>query len=444
MRQFLEITVCAFILGACTQSPNIPEPQDSSPRKITLNELKSQADKLLMEMASEDYKTREEATKALCVLLKEAFEIRKELVAFLQKRSDELHDAEVRYRIKAVLDQYLYPWKYLQKLQTLREHCKPVYSVAFSPDGKLLVSASEDETVRVWDIATGRCTRLMSAHKGGAYSAVFSPDGRLIASAGADKAVNVWNADTGRCLQILKCKNKMRSVAFSPDGKLLASCGGFDEGVVHIWNTSTWDHVKTLTGHEEAACCVVFSPDGKAVASSDDYDQVKIWDVETGRCIRTLEGEAISHREATIYNIRFSPDGSLLGAACEDGLVLLWNWRTGKRCHKLGEYHPIDAGSPSLAFYPKGRILAAGCQGKNIRMWDTVTGECLRTLVPCADNENPPFVLSLDFSRDGRFLAAGIGSSTSRTAIYHGSGSETNCIILWGIPGNEEKEEKSK
>jgi WD40 repeat protein len=393
-------------------------------------------------MASEDYRTREEATKALRKLIRESHKTRDELVACLHKQSEESQDPEVCQRVRAVLDQYLRPWKYLQKLQTLSAHSKPVYSIAFSPDGKLLVSASEDETVRIWDIAAGKCTRSVSAHKGGAYSAVFSPDGGLIASAGADKAVNVWNACTGICLQTLRCKNEMRSVTFSPDGKLLASCGGFNEGIVHIWDTTTWECVKTITGHEEAACCVVFSPDGKTLASSDDYDQVKIWDVETGKCIRTLEGDAISHREATIYNIRFSPDGGLLGAACEDGLVLLWNWRTGKRCHKFGEYNPIDAGSPSLAFCPRSRILAAGCPDKNIRVWDTTTGKCLRTLIPFAGEEYPPMVLSLDFSPDGRFLAAGIGCSTGRTAINHGSGSKTNCIIIWGIPEDEEEEKK--
>jgi len=156
-------------------------------------------------------------------------------------------------------------------LQTLEGHSGWVWSVAFSHDSKLLASASDDETVKIWDASTGSCQQTLEGHSGSVNSVAFSHDSKLLASASDDETVKIWDASTGSCQQTLEGhSDQVNSVAFSHDSKLLASAS--DNETVKIWDASTGS----------------FSHDSKLLASASHDETVKIWDASTGSCQQTV------------------------------------------------------------------------------------------------------------------------------------------------------------
>jgi WD40 repeat protein len=169
---------------------------------------------------------------------------------------------------------------------TLKGHTGPVFSVAFSPDGKRLASGSAGGDrqgrplpgeVKVWDAATGQKTRTLKGHTGGVLSVAFSPDGKRLASASLDQTVKVWDAATGQeTLSLQGHTYVVESVAFSPDGKRLASAS-WDKSV-KVWDAATGQLTLTLKGHTDPITSVVFSPDGQRLASAGRDRTVKIWD----------------------------------------------------------------------------------------------------------------------------------------------------------------------
>ncbi|KAM0158528.1 hypothetical protein ACHAQE_005438 [Botrytis cinerea] len=231
-------------------------------------------------------------------------------------------------------------------LQMLEGHTNPVTSVAFSPDGKQVVSGSDDKTVRLWDTATGlQIQPTLEGHTSYVTSVAFSPDGKQVVSGSEDKTVRLWDTATGQQIQptLEGHTSHVTSVAFSPDGKQVVS-GSWDH-TVRLWDTATGLQIQpTLEGHTSHVTSVAFSPDGKQVVSGSWDHTVRLWDTATGQQIQPTLG---GHKNS-VNSVAFSPDGkkvvpeshnqmSLHTLAVsndwiiEDGANILWlpfNYRT--------------------------------------------------------------------------------------------------------------------
>ncbi|KAJ6064288.1 hypothetical protein N7499_012968 [Penicillium canescens] len=284
--------------------------------------------------------------------------------------------------------------------QTLEGHSDWVRSVAFSPDGLLLASGSDDMTVRLWVIATGGLQQTFEGHSDWVRSVAFSPDGRLVASGSKDKTVRLWVIATGGLQQTLEGhSDSVCSVSFSSDGRLLAS--GSDDKTVRLWDIVTGGLQQTLEGHSDSVCSVAFSPDDRLLGSGSDDMTVRVWDTAIGDLQQTLEGHSNS-----VNLVSFSPDGRLLASGSRDDTVRLWDTATGSLQQTLeGHLGSVN----SLAFSPDGRLLASGSQDNTVRLWDTAIGDLQRT-----HEGHSGLVNSVAFSPDGRLLASGSCDNTAR------------------------------
>jgi WD40 repeat protein len=285
-----------------------------------------------------------------------------------------------------------------------------VWSVAFSPDGQTLASGSNDGTIYLWDMGTYQLVGELTAHDNAVQSVAFSPDGQTLASGSRDTSIHLWDVATGQSLgePLTGHNGRVWSVAFSPDGQTLAS--GDDDGTIQLWDLDTGKSLgEPLTGHDDSVLSVAFSPDGHTLASGSLDNTIILWDMSTGKPL----GEPLTGHDDSVLSVAFSPDGHTLASGSLDNTIILWDMHIGQHLlnqRLIGHKQWVS----SVAFNPDGQILASGGGDNTIRLWDVAAGQTLGRFLTGHDDE----VSGVAFSPDGQTLA---------------SASEDSDIILWDV-----------
>ncbi|MGF1582956.1 MAG: WD40 repeat domain-containing protein [Gemmataceae bacterium] len=256
-------------------------------------------------------------------------------------------------------------------LKVFEGHTAEVLALTFSPNGRLVASGGADNTVRIWDLETGKEVRKCQGHFGTVFGVVFSPDGKHLYSCSEDKTIRKWDVETAKELQrYAGATDYINGVAISPDGKWLAGAG--QDQFVRIWDVESGKQLHAMKKHARFVFSVAFSPDGKNLASASSDRTVRIWGVKTGQEQKVLEG----HMDQ-VLSVVYSPDGSQLLTASEDETVKLWDATTGKL---MRTYKGHNAVVGTAVFSPDGVRFLSGSDDQTLKLWDVRSGEIIRTL----------------------------------------------------------------
>lgn len=325
-------------------------------------------------------------------------------------------------------------------ISTLKGHAGRISTLTFSPNSQLLASGGRDEAIVLWDVPSRNQMKSTELpHGASVLSMAFSPDGRMFVSAGADykassSLVRLWNLDEiseiknfphpgcvtvsvispNGALLATSCNDQVvrlwdlsslaqittftttthpicRCLAFSPDGRLLAAGG--EKGSVNLWDVASDMRKISLQGDGPLATAAAFSPDGEFLVAGSN-GSVKVWRVTDGERLLNLQG----HRDS-VWSVAFSLDGKTIASASRDSTVKLWDFTTGILRTTLRSHTDTVQW---LAFFPDGKTLATTGGDRTVKLWDVATGELKSTLTGL-----PNYTYSLAISTDGRTMATG-------------------------------------
>ncbi len=285
-----------------------------------------------------------------------------------------------------------YFWNQLGHLEdrTLAGHQGWLNAVCYRPDGRLLASASDDGTVRIWVADTGALERTIEGGER-VFDVCYSPDGKLLAGCGTAKTVMIWDAATGRSVAKLAGHTQwVSSVCFSPGGRRLASASR--DGTVRVWDFAKYSSVLELE-HKNGVNRVCYSPDGHYLATAVRDGTIRIWDAKTGEKQKTL---TVSNAEPKC--LAFRPDGKQLACGADDGQITFWELPGG---HKQGAV-PIHTGwVTGVCYSPDANFLLSTSADRTLRVLDVSTRRERSML-----QGHTEWISSGCFSPDGNFIAS--------------------------------------
>ncbi len=287
-----------------------------------------------------------------------------------------------------------------ESIKTFGNGLDGIYSVSFSSTGKQLISLSLYDSLKIWNVESGKNIKSFFAD---GDETKFSMDGKFLATHNSikfeqnqnDKIIKIWNVTIGKNFKTLSGVNGFVSgICFSPDGKRIASA---DERNIKIWDLTTGQIVKAFNEQSNSVHLFCFSPDGKCLATSDKSNRdINIISVTTGKILKTFNGHSRS-----VESVCFSQNGKYIASGSSDSTIKIWNVESGEIVKTLFGH---DNSVRSVCFSPDGKLLASGSFDQTVKVWNSVNGDCIKTF-----GRHTNYVLSVCFSPDGKYIVSAGG-----------------------------------
>jgi WD40 repeat protein len=312
----------------------------------------------------------------------------------------------------------------LRERRVLRGHTQDVLCAAFSPDGSQIVTASQDKTARLWDVATSRTIAVLAGHREPVSHAAFSLDGIFILTASTDGTVRIWDTITYEPIGIIsESRHYGRGPVFSQDGARVVTAPAFENA--RLWDAATGKPIAVLGGRINGLSGAAFSRKGERVVTMSGHRTARLWDARTGKMIAALRGH-----ERKVLSASFSPDSALIVTTSEDQTARIWTvvrrlLMTSSKTLAVLRGH--EGWVLSAVFSPDGTRIVTASDDKTARIWDTTTLQSIAVL----SHEGP--ARTAVFSPDGRHILTASDDGTAR--IWDGfTGKEI--IVLRGHDGS--------
>ncbi|MEI6329926.1 MAG: caspase family protein [Pseudanabaena sp. ELA645] len=356
-----------------------------------------------------------------------------------------------KYIVSGSDDQTLRLWDWQgNQIGIFQGHEQAVRAVAFSPDGKQIISGSTDQTLRLWDLQGNQIGEPFEGHEQGIWSVAFSPDGQKIVSGGDDQTLRLWDLAGNQIGEPFQGhENWVWSVAFSPDGNQIIS--GSNDQTLRLWNLQGNQIGEPFRGHEHGVWAIAFSPDGKYIISGSSDQTLQLWDLQ-GHAI----GEPFQGHENWVRSVAFSPDGKRIISGSDDQTIRLWDLQG----NQIGEpLYGHQQGVRAVALSNDGRQIISGSDDRTLREWETDGYQ-----IGGAFQGHEHGVWAIAISPDGEWIVSGSNDQTLRLWNWQGnqirepfkghengilavaispngrqivSGSADNTICLWDLEGNQ-------
>ncbi|MCX6156964.1 MAG: protein kinase [Ignavibacteriae bacterium] len=285
-----------------------------------------------------------------------------------------------------------------KEIRKFTEDDDDVRTVCFSPDGKYVLSGSDDCNIRLWDIQSGNKIRTYIGHSGSIHSVCFSPDGKNALSGSYDCEIRLWDIQTGETSRVFKGHTRsVHSVCFSPDGKYALS--GSNDYTVRLWDIQSGKEIKKFNGHTDNINVVLISPNGKYILSGSDDTTLRSWDIETGKEIKTIEIDG----EKVLF-LKFTENNNIAISASKDNTIIFWDILNGE---KIRSIKGSDNLLSSLTISPNNTYVLSGSVDSNIYFWEVSSLKEIKTFEGHKDS-----IKFLSYSQDSRYVLSGSGDNS--------------------------------
>jgi WD40 repeat protein len=243
---------------------------------------------------------------------------------------------------------------------TLRGHTSHVFSARFSRNSSQVLTAG-GKTAKLWDLSTGTEIREFKGHTSVVHCAEFSPNGAVVVTGSEDGTAKLWNAQNGKEIRTIAVTNKgwVYDAGFSPDGRTLAL--GAANGLVGLWNVSNGQKIRNFEGHNRAISSVSLSPNGRFLATSSIDNTTRIWEISNGRLVQTFRGN--DFRE-----VNFNPDGHSVVTASAGGVSQVWSVQDGTQILTI-EHSSAAQRVLSATFSPDGKYIVTAGDDQTAKIW---------------------------------------------------------------------------